>query len=400
VGAVEAEAPLPERVWLDTIPPLTSFTLRDMGLGDQMATGFRGGTVTLPIRSIPDERFTPGAGRLDLVYSWSAQADPESSRLYVYANKDLIGSTPLRHLDGRQRQHLVVDIPVQLLGPESTLRVAFDLRGHEDDTCVGAAHSALWGTVHSDTRLTLPRTPWGRLSDLGLLRFGAYPFGLRPDLSETLFVLPTAASPRAVEAYVGLAAALGRKSRGDRLAFDVELRPVDAHTAPGRDLIVIDDADGAPLIETMGLASRYPGDAPEVVQQAVAGPGGGQEPNLILEELPVPWDNERTALTVALAGVLRCGATEDLTLELCGQKAAVASCGEVRAMAGRDAPYSGRLPVKAGVHRWIRRHYWSLVAFAVVLLALSMLVRYRTRTSRRVRAARARDAAGLDSGYM
>ena len=42
-----------------------------------MATGYRGGRVSIPLNMIPDDQPIPGAARLELYYSYSAQADVE-----------------------------------------------------------------------------------------------------------------------------------------------------------------------------------------------------------------------------------------------------------------------------------------------------------------------------------
>ncbi len=389
LGAIVPRQPMEPRVWRGAIPPRTRFTLLEMGHGDLMATGFRGGKVTIPIHHVPDEKFAPGRARLSLVYSYSAQVDPDASRLWVYLDKDPLEQVELADLDGRHGQKLEVDIPVQRIGPDSVLDIVFDLRGYEDESCLGAAHSFLWGTVHADTSISLPREHWQRIHELGLLRFGGYPFGIRADLSETAFVLPEQPSEALVEAYLNLAGELGRLSRGDRIDFGMRLGPKPPSSGEDLDLIVIDEGPGAPLLERMDLARlsidpqhRLSAIAPAFAQGAREGAGGAAD--LFLEIRRAPWNSERSVLIAKLQGgspdaLFACGEALGPAGYLHGRSVRMSSCGPVEVLSGRREAYSGTLPIKAGVHRWIRRYYWSLVTIAVLLVSLLLLLRYRRR---------------------
>jgi hypothetical protein len=392
IEALTPSEPMEPRVWRGAIPPTMGFTLMEMGYGDLMATGFRGGKVTIPIHHVPDEKFDPGRGRLSLSYSYSAQVDPGASKLWVYLDKDPLVAVDLEDLDGRHRQSIEVDIPVQRIGPDSVLDVVFDLRGYEDHSCLGAAHSFLWGTVHADSRIRLPRETWRRLNDLGLLRFGAYPLGIRADLSETTFILPEAPSDRLIEAYVLIAAELGRLSRGDRLGFGLRL---GAEATDGRatlDAVVIDEGPEVALLEQLDLAQLDIDDEYRVGAiatahaQVAASSERIDDGSLLLGLQAAPWNGGRSVLVARLEGsapttVFDCGDALGPAGYLHGRSARLSDCGPVEVLSGRREAYSGKLPIKAGVHRMIRKYYWSLVAIAVLLVAIMLLIRYRRRAN-------------------
>ncbi len=402
IESITPRSPMPPREWRGAIPPRTRFTLLEMGYGDLMATGFRGGKVTLPIHHVPDEKFSPGRARLSLVYSYSAQVDPGSSRLWVYLDKDPLTEVALEDLDGRHDQRLEVDIPVQRIGPDSVVEVVFDLRGYEDDTCLGAAHSFLWGTVHADTSFNLPRENWSRINDLGLLRFGAYPFGIRADLSETTFVLPPSPSARLVEAYVQLAGELGRLARGDRIDFGLRL---GARPSSGQDLdvIVMDEGPDNSLLEELDLAQIATDGLYELsaIAPAFAQGDASVGAGMFMEIRPAPWNGSRSVLITRLDGdgpaaLFQCGKALGPAGYLHGRSVRMDDCGPPEVLSGRREAYTGTLPIKAGVHRWIRRYYWSLVAIAVCLVAILLLLRYRHRSRERERDA----ADGKDHSHF
>ena len=392
IDAFTPGQPMEPRVWRGAIPPDMGFSLLEMGYGDLMATGFRGGEVTIPIHHVPDEKFDPGRGRFSLVYSYSAQVDPGASKLWVYLDKDPLVAVDLEDLDGRHRQSVEIDIPVQRIGPDSVLDVVFDLRGYEDHTCLGAAHSFLWGTVHADSHIRLPRKTWRRINDLGLLRFGAYPFGIRADLSETTFVLPEAPSTRLIEAYVLLAGELGRVSRGDRFGFGLRLGAESTEGTTTLDAVVLDEGPDVALLEQLGLAQLEIDEGGEFTAfatahaQVAASSERLDDGSLLLGLRSAPWNGGRSVLVARLEGssstaVFSCGAALGPAGYLHGRSARLSACGPVEVLSGRREAYSGTLPIKAGVHRMIRKYYWSLVAIAVFLVAIILLLRYRRRES-------------------
>ena len=387
VDSLRTPAPMEARRWTNTAPPETTFTLADLGLEDRMAMGYHGGTVSIPINMVPDDHPVPGSARLELLYSYSAQADPTNSRLDVFLNGAAVGGVALDEGDGRNHVKLLLELPVHEMGPESRLDIRFALLQKEEPTCIGEDREHLWGTVHSDTRLTLPRDRWARIPDLSLIRYGAYPFGLKPDLSETTFVLPDDPARTELQLFAWLAAELGRVARGNRFAYEVTVGPIKKEDTEGRDMIVIDSGPQGSLIQKMGLLdsmSFSPKGTPGV-SLALASGGMvalGADPRVAyFEEMILPWNKDRGALVAYAAEptlferVGRCLNGSPLFDRLTGRVTRVASCTDLAAIPTSEARVIGERPVREAAYEPIRNNYWLILAGIALLVFVALVLR-------------------------
>jgi hypothetical protein len=393
VGIVESIEELSQgkkmeaRRWTNTVPPETSFTLADLGNDDRMAMGYHGGTVSIPLNLVPDDHPVPGSARFELNYSYSAQADPTNSRLDVFLNGAAVGGVALDEVDGRNHVKLLLELPVHEMGPESRLDVRFALLQKEEPTCIGEDREHLWGTVHSDSRLTMPRDRWARIPDLSLVRYGAYPFGLHPDLSETVFVLPSQPSRTELQLFAWLSAELGRVARGDRFAYDVRVGALTREATEGRDIIVIDSGPQGALIQKMGLLdsmSFTPRGTPGV-SLALASGGMvalGADPRVAyFEEMILPWNKDRAALVAYAAEpklferVGRCLNGSPLFDRLKGRVTRVASCTDLAAIPVEEARVIGERPVREAAYEPIRNNYWLILAGIALLVFVALVLR-------------------------
>ncbi len=393
VGMVELldefrpQAKMEARRWTNTVPPEETFTLADLGNDDRMAMGYHGGTVSIPLNLVPDDHPIPGSARFELVYSYSAQADPTNSRLDVFLNGAAVGGVALDEIDGRNHVKLLLELPVHEMGPESRLDVRFALLQKEEPTCIGEDREHLWGTVHSDSRITMPRERWARIPDLSLVRFGAYPFGLHPDLAETLFVLPTDPSRTELQLFAWMSAELGRVARGDRFAYDVMVGALTKEAAEGRDIIVVDSGPQGALIKEMGLLdsmSFTPKGAPGV-NLALASGGMvalGADPRVAyFEEMVLPWNKDRAAIVAYAAEptlferVGRCLNGSPLFDRLTGRVTRVASCTDLAAIPVEEARVIGERPVREAAYEPIRNNYWLILAGLALLVFVALVLR-------------------------
>lgn len=387
IGAFNVAKQMEPRRWDNTVPPEESFTLADLGNEDRMAMGYHGGTVSIPLNLVPDDHPRPGSARFELIYSYSAQADPTNSRLDVFLNGAAVGGVALDEVDGRNHVKLLLELPVHEMGPESRLDVRFALLQKEEPTCIGEDREHLWGTVHSDSRITMPRDRWARIPDLSLVRYGAYPFGLRPDLSETTFVLPEDPSRTELQLYTWLAAELGRVARGDRFAYQVHLGAITKETGEGRDLIVVDSGDQGALIQKMGLLDKMsftPKGSPGVnVALANGGMVGlGADPKVAyFEEMILPWNSDRAAIVAYAAEptlferVGRCLNGSPLFDRLTGRVTRVASCTDLAAVPISEARVIGERPVREAAYEPIRNNYWLILAGIAALVFMLLVLR-------------------------
>jgi hypothetical protein len=387
VDKVETEDPLEPRRWERTVPPEISFTLEELGMDDIMASGARGGIVSIPLSMIPDDHPVAGQGRVELVYSYTAQASQDQSRIDVLLNGAAAGGVALSDVDGRNRARLLLDLPVHEMGPASHLDIAFRLVGLEQDECLGEWFEPMWGTVHSDTRITLPRDRWAQVNDLSLLRFGGYPFGVHADLADTLFVLRDKPALNELQIYLWLAAELGRVTRGDRYAYQVVKGAVDKDQHKDFHLVVVDSGPDAGLLRKAGLLSSmsFSREQDGFVRVALAGGGAvalGADPAVAyFESFAVPWAKERAALVVYAVSadlferVGPCLHYTPLFERLSGKVTRVSSCADLAAVASDEIRYVGERPIREAAYQPIRRHYWWLLLGLVVFLIGVLVVR-------------------------
>lgn len=391
VDQVQAFAPMAERDWSNTVPAETSFTLGELGLSDVMASGYHGGRVSIPLNLVPDEHPISGAARLELIYSYSAQSAIDASRIDVSLNGAAAGGVALRDVDGRNRVKLLLELPAHEMGPESRLDIDFALvqtgDGQGIERCDEDPGTPLWGTVHADSRITMPRDHWGYVPDLGLLRYGAYPFGLRPDLSDTVFVLRDKPSRTELQFFVWMAAEMGRAARGNRFAYDVHMGSVDKVKELDKHIVLVDSGPEGRLIQKVGLLdsmSFTPKSPPGVTLALASGGlvGLGADPNVAyIEQVALPWGTNRTAI-VAYAEdatlferVGRCLDKESLFDRLRGKVTRVGTCSDLAAIPAKERQLIGEKPVREAAYEPIRNNYWLLIAGIAIGIIFVLAVR-------------------------
>jgi hypothetical protein len=387
VEDVESDDRMEPRRWERTVPPEISFTLEELGMEDIMTSGARGGIARIPLNMVPDDHPVPGQGRVELVYSYTAQASQDQSRIDVLLNGAAAGGVALSDIDGRNRARLLLDLPVHEMGPASHLDVAFRLVGMEQDECLGEWFEPMWGTVHADSRITLPRDRWAQVADLSLLRFGGYPFGVYADLSDTLFVLRSDPAINELQVFLWVAAELGRVTRGDRFAYQVLMGTVDKDEHGDFHLVVVDSGPEASVLRQAGLLSSmsFSRENPGFVRVALAAGGavalGADASVAYFESFAVPWAKERAALVIYAveSGLFErvgpCLDNTPLFERLAGKVTRVSSCADLAAVAADEVRYVGDRPIREAAYQPIRRHYWWLLLGLVVLLIGVLVVR-------------------------
>jgi hypothetical protein len=385
------------REWRDTVPVSEVFTIGELGLrdasivsvpgagmNDLMAQGYRGGTVSVPLHLVPDDRPRAGTARFEMIYSYSAQADPDKSRVDVFLNGAAAGGIALKEVDGQNRARLLLELPAHEMGPESRLDIVFTLLPREEPTCIGNEREAMWGTVHADSAVTLPREQWAGVPDLGLLRYGAFPFGLRADMSDSVFVLTRRPTRTELQLFSWLAAEFGRVTRGDRFAYGVRLGSFDRTKDAGKDLIVVESGPNGDLIKEIGLLDKMsftPTGGPGVSLALASGGlvALGADPKVAyIEEMNLPWEEPRTAIVAYAADaslferVGRCLSGSSLFDRLRGRVTRVASCVDLAVIPADERRMMGSRPIRESAYEPIRNNYWLIVGAIAVLIVLAM----------------------------
>jgi cellulose synthase operon protein B len=218
-----------ERQWPRYLPESNSFQLRDIKtqvngepFNDVTVRGAGAPAVDIDFRALPDDRFLRGSS-MNLVYSYGPQINPRTSSVEVLLDGVFIGGARLDSEAGEIRKNLKVNLPENLIKPNSKLQVFFRMNAREPfdkQNCSLPPDQQLSGTVHSDTKFDLKREISTELPDLKLLQFG-YPFAAPQDLSKTAIVLPQNPSNTDILTLLAFSERLGRLSQADAIKLDV-----------------------------------------------------------------------------------------------------------------------------------------------------------------------------------
>jgi len=227
-------APSP-RNWPRYLPEKNSFKLSELKqqtngkpLEDITVRGAAAPTIEFDFRALPDDRFLRGSS-MTLNYSYGPQINPRTSAVEVLLDYVFIGGARLTSEDGETRKSLKVDLPANLIKPNSKIQVAFRLNPKEVGQCGLITDQQLTGTLYADSSFDLRRENSVDLPNLELLRNG-FPFAAPQDLSSTAIVVPNSPSNTDLLTLLSISERLGRLSQSDSLklnAFTADVLPSD-----------------------------------------------------------------------------------------------------------------------------------------------------------------------------
>lgn len=388
VRLAETDTPPPSRRVPRPAPARDRFTLDDLGIPDQTVRGFYAPPIRVPLTLEGDAVPRLDGSRLELHYGYSAQLDTRLSTMEVRMNGVVLHSVALDDEDGEQDARLVVQLPQAVLEPANELEIIFHLFPVDFDPCRRVSDRMIWGTVFDSSEFTVRRDRYAMVPDLGLLKYGLWPFTLEPERGATAVILGDKPGRGDAAAALQLAAELGRLSPWDAPEFEL------LTAAPGRldelsdrhaVLLVGESAHSSydALVEAGALTlsgdeERTLGQPP--VQEASAETGYGT-----LEELLHPAGTDRAVL------VMRARRSVDL-LEMAydlrdvrkllslaapdgeqGPNVAVFGPDEqIRTVSVAEQRQLGAIPLSSKVSQGLRRSWWMiglLVMLAAVLLA-------------------------------
>lgn len=190
-SVVQNNPPPPNREFPLPVPyRKEDFTLADVGMKDTTTRGFYAAPIVVPLMLEGDAKVRPSGGRMRINYSYSAQLHNGLSSMEVLVNNVSLRSVPLDRPEGEERATLTVDIPAEAMSPYTDLRVVFHLYHRDFGSCVRVADRHIWGTLWSDSSLSVPRDHYADLPDLSLLRFRLWPFTDEGADQSMMVVLP------------------------------------------------------------------------------------------------------------------------------------------------------------------------------------------------------------------
>ena len=129
------------------------FPLSEMRMKDTTVRGFYAPPVRIPIHMEGDAEVHIDGARIGLDYAYSSGLDTRLSTLEVRLDDVTLRSVSLREAGGAEKTRLWVDLPHELMKPDTELEVVFHLFPLNFDPCV-------YITAVSYTHLTLPTTPY------------------------------------------------------------------------------------------------------------------------------------------------------------------------------------------------------------------------------------------------
>jgi hypothetical protein len=262
------DVPSPDpRDWPGYLPTANSFQLSDLtvpgGQPFQEVTvhGAKAPPVQANFRALPDDRFSRGS-TMTLHYSHSPQVNSRTSTVEVLLDNVAIGSKRLSNRNADAKKTFKINLPGNLIQPDSILSVRFNLNPRESEFCGLSTDEQLWGRVYGDTSFDLKRGNVVTLPNLELLKTG-YPLTAPQDLSEAGIIMPETPSRADIDTLLALTQRLGQVSQ----ASSVKLNVYRAGAVPGdvqeeRHLVTIGRRDRLPLqnalqTEQFGLRAGF-----------------------------------------------------------------------------------------------------------------------------------------------
>jgi hypothetical protein len=373
--------PTPPRHWRGFAPPRSRFSLTDLGHG----AGTRLDAdvpVRLAVRFLPDTRFLPYGHRLNLsLRRLPALLDQSDGAVEIHWNDTAVRSFAAAEVPRKPQFALEVPLAAEVLRTENVLQLSW--RGS-----AGTSGPVL--ELDSDgSEFYVPREHGAQLPDLALLRWSLFPFGLRPDLSDVVLVVPERLNEETFALVCELANFLGRSLPTDRIGLRVrQPSTLSDDERSSSHLILFRTSKGSDA-----FAEAFP-DPAKLPEQAA----NASLP--VLQAAISPWNQEKYLLSfqassaAALLRAFRSFSDARVLAELKGDTAFLSSRGPVCHTLGpqrlvREARYLTR------AEAYLRSHWLALPA---VLAAISGLLYVALRLVLEQRRAAVRAGAELSGG--
>jgi cellulose synthase operon protein B len=249
--------------------------------------------VEIPLKALPDETIARGS-KITLNYSYGPGIDPRRSSVSIMLDGQGIGGEQLRSPQGGT-DSVTVDIPPGMINSTSTLAVQFYTYPNVAINCGVLPDQPMWGTVHSNSSLTLNRANVVQLPDLKRLQTG-FPLTAPQDLSQTAFVLPTTPSDADILTLLEVSGRLGRLSQAQSVKLTAYLADGVSAEARRQNLVAIGLRDQFPVPEViqgqvgLGLGSQFFRRLNQTQVQTLSDQAG------VIQAQVSPWNRERLLL--------------------------------------------------------------------------------------------------------
>lgn len=371
------------------VPDEDEFALVEMGIGDTTVRGYYAPPIKIPLKMDGDTQVQVDGARVGLDYAYSAYLDTRLSTMEVRLNGVTIRSMGLTDPEGAERDRVWVDLPFDLIEPNSELEIVFHLFPRDFGECVYITDTHIWGTVFSSTNLRLFRDHYTQLPNLALLRHDLWPYNQRAD--EGSLVVTTDNDPTLWDATAAaqMVAELGRRSTGRNASVRIQAGGGELRgSTAGADLIVLTGAGPNTLYDQLVRS----GDACLQGDQDRALRCGANELRAEVSgrygtlEQVVLNPQGRTALVAhapsdeSLPDLVRTLQDESKLRSLGGSLAVVhgeaSRTHGIKTLEVRDTQQIGSVPLRSRLQRTLRDSWWALgIAVLLAAFLLSLLLR-------------------------
>ena len=375
-------------------PRADSFPLSALGVKGQTVRGYYSEGIRIPLRLEGDTYIRPGGGSLNLRYGYSGQLSPTLSSMEVRLDGLSLRSVPLDQEGGLQDGEVTIRLPEDLLTPDSTVEVVFQLFPKEFDLCKRISDQQIWGTLYDSSTLDMPRDHVANMPDLGRLRFDGWPLHADDSDGAVIAAIPDAPNAEAWSAGLELSGLIGRYSMATDPKYKLELASAtsmsenaDAH------FVVIADGSKNTLYDALAydkaLTSLEDGATRSLLGDDKTTLASSESNGTAdtLEQILQPSNSQRSAL------VLHAGKEGGLTrlvnlladsgkLKLTeGNLVVLGEDGSLRAVDTAKRERWGTLPMATEARIGVRQN-WGLLGAAVLVgaVALALAVRMLART--------------------
>lgn len=196
-------------------------TLADLGMNNRTVRGFYAPPVQVPLRLEGDAQVQIDGARVAIDYAYAAGLDTRLSTMEIRLDDVTLRSVSLNRKEGEEKNRIWVDLPFELMEPDSQLEVIFHLFPINFDPCVYVNDKHIWASVFASSEVHIARDRIAELPNLGLLKYDLWP--LNTALADDGLVVIVPDRPNAADgsAAMNLLAELGSRSATTRPDFRV-----------------------------------------------------------------------------------------------------------------------------------------------------------------------------------
>ncbi len=203
------------RSWRGFIPTANRFTLADLRYKEIPLDSQNGFSATIGLNAPPDASFLGYGHQVSLVLSAGSSDPGQKARLEVSLNNTLVGRLESGKIPAGHST-VKIQIAANLLKISNSLKISLNT------SPPGGSLPQI--SIMPESAFSLPRDYAADLPDLALLRHQFFPFSVKPDLSDTLVLVPNDIDRDIFGLLMEFAVFLGKSVPSDYFDFRVRQR--------------------------------------------------------------------------------------------------------------------------------------------------------------------------------